>query len=149
VLFELRVYSLQPGAGFGGVLACRQVRAPFCLTSVQFSPTASHVMLSYGRRHVDLLHGFTAQRHCVEAVHTALEVYTTRGLELVRLLPTVHDELNVAAWHPQPGFGIAYGTKDGRLRMLSRAPPAALTGTEEEGLGCDDRLLLGERSVDE
>lgn len=39
-------------------------------------------------------------------------------MALVRVLPSLEDEVNVAAWHPVPGGGIAYGTKEGKLRLL-------------------------------
>lgn len=47
--------------------------------------------------------------------HPALSAKT---LQLVRALPSLDDEVNVATFHPVPGVGIVYGTKEGRLRML-------------------------------
>jgi activating molecule in BECN1-regulated autophagy protein 1 len=32
-------------------------------------------------------------------------------MELVRVLPSVGDEVNVACFHPSPGAGLVYGTK--------------------------------------
>lgn len=40
-------------------------------------------------------------------------------MELVRVLPSAEDEINAACFHPRPGGGIAYGTKEGRLRVIS------------------------------
>jgi len=39
-------------------------------------------------------------------------------MRLVRIIPSVEDEVNAACFHPIPGQGIAYGTKEGRLRVL-------------------------------
>jgi activator-of-BECN1-regulated-autophagy protein 1 len=39
-------------------------------------------------------------------------------MRLVRLLPSLDDEVNCATWSPVPGEGIVYGTKEGKLRML-------------------------------
>ena len=32
-------------------------------------------------------------------------------MELVRILPSSEDEVNVACFHPSPGGGLVYGTK--------------------------------------
>lgn len=32
-------------------------------------------------------------------------------MELVRVLPSVGEEVNVACFHPSPGSGLVYGTK--------------------------------------
>lgn len=32
-------------------------------------------------------------------------------MELVRVLPSSEDEVNVACFHPSPGGGLVYGTK--------------------------------------
>ncbi|KAK8685114.1 hypothetical protein V6N13_041122 [Hibiscus sabdariffa] len=39
-------------------------------------------------------------------------------MELVRVLPSVEDEVNVACFHPSVGGGLVYGTKEGKLRIL-------------------------------
>lgn len=41
-------------------------------------------------------------------------------MEVVRVLPSAEDEINAACFHPAPGGGIAYGTKEGRLRIISQ-----------------------------
>jgi activator-of-BECN1-regulated-autophagy protein 1 len=40
-------------------------------------------------------------------------------MALVRVLPSADDEINAACFHPRAGGGIAYGTKEGRLRTVS------------------------------
>lgn len=42
-----------------------------------------------------------------------------RDMELVRVLPSADDEINAACFHPRAGGGIAYGTKEGRLRTIA------------------------------
>jgi len=48
VVYELRIYSMEPGS-FGSVVRSRQVKAPHCITSIQFSPTSEHLLIAYGR----------------------------------------------------------------------------------------------------
>ncbi|WJX67890.1 hypothetical protein P8452_52317 [Trifolium repens] len=47
-----------------------------------------------------------------------------------RVLPSAEDEVNVAYFHPFPGGGLVYGTKEGKLRILhyDGAHPANGTG---------------------
>jgi activator-of-BECN1-regulated-autophagy protein 1 len=40
-------------------------------------------------------------------------------MSLARVLPSADDEINAAAFHPRAGGGIAYGTKEGRLRTIA------------------------------
>jgi len=54
------------------------------------------------------------------ALHSQpLQVYRADTLQLVRALCSAADEINAAAWHPTPGWGFAYGTKDGRVRLVA------------------------------
>lgn len=39
------------------------------------------------------------------------QVYRVSDMELVRVLPSAEDEVNVACFHPQVGGGLVYGTK--------------------------------------
>ena len=48
VVYELRIYSVAAGS-FGEVVRSRQVKAPHCITSIQFSPTSEHLLVAYGR----------------------------------------------------------------------------------------------------
>jgi WD40 repeat protein len=81
-----------------------------------------------------------------------------QGLELLRILASAEDEVNVACFSPQPGSSIVYGTKEGRLRTirlwtlpaaseaasrasalaLSRRADAELVGAEAESAGAAD-----------
>ncbi|KAG6726892.1 hypothetical protein I3843_02G089200 [Carya illinoinensis] len=117
VLYELRIYSLEE-ATFGSVLASRAIRAAHCLTSIQFSPTSEHLLLAYGRRHSSLLKSVVIDGETTVPIYTILEVYRVSDMELVRVLPSAEDEVNVACFHPSVGCGLVYGTKEGKLRIL-------------------------------
>ncbi|XP_059317807.1 uncharacterized protein LOC132068283 isoform X4 [Lycium ferocissimum] len=117
VMYELRIYSLEE-ATFGSVLAARAIRAAHCLTSIQFSPTSEHLLLAYGRRHSSLLKSVVIDGETTIPIYTILEVYRVSDMELVRVLPSAEDEVNVACFHPSVGGGLVYGTKEGKLRIL-------------------------------
>ncbi|KAE8698337.1 premnaspirodiene oxygenase-like [Hibiscus syriacus] len=117
VVYELRIYSLEE-ATFGLALASRAIRAAHCLTSIQFSPTSEHILLAYGRRHSSLLKSLVIDGQTTVPIYTILEVYRVSDMELVRVLPSVEDEVNVACFHPSIGGGLVYGTKEGKLRIL-------------------------------
>ncbi|KAJ1279037.1 hypothetical protein BS78_04G124600 [Paspalum vaginatum] len=131
VIYELRVYSLEE-ATFGDILASRAIRAAHCLTSIQFSPTSEHILLAYGRRHSSLLRSIVMEGENGIPVYTILEVYRVSDMELVRVLPSAEDEVNVACFHPSPGGGLVYGTKEGKLRILQHNG-ADMTSM---GMGC-------------
>ncbi|KAK0583276.1 hypothetical protein LWI29_035362 [Acer saccharum] len=117
VMYELRIYSLEEST-FGSVLASRAIRAAHCLTSIQFSPTSEHILLAYGRRHGSLLKSIVIDGETTSPIYTVLEVYRVSDMELVRVLPSAEDEVNVACFHPFAGGGLVYGTKEGKLRVL-------------------------------
>lgn len=71
--YELRIYSLD-GPTFGQIVAARPIRAAQCLTSIQFSPTSQHLLVAYGRRHINLCSLLQHEGH-LTPVHTALEVF--------------------------------------------------------------------------
>ncbi|KAF6156839.1 hypothetical protein GIB67_002756, partial [Kingdonia uniflora] len=83
-----------------------------------FSPTSEHILLAYGRRHSSLLRSIVIDGETTVPVYTILEVYRVSDMELVRVLPSAEDEVNVACFHPLVGEGLVYGTKEGKLRIL-------------------------------
>lgn len=143
IVFEIRVISVD-GPDFGAVLRAKRVRAAHCLTSVQFSPAGDHLLLAYGKKHISLLRSLAAAegRGSVAPLHTILEVLRVSDMALLRVLPSAEDEINAACFHPSPGGGLAYGTKEGRLRVLAHdrascahdgaAEPAEAHPTERE-----------------
>ncbi|ONM18628.1 Transducin family protein / WD-40 repeat family protein [Zea mays] len=122
VIYELRVYSLEEET-FGDILASRAIRAAHCLTSIQFSPTSEHILLAYGRRHSSLLRSIVVEGENGIPVYTILEVYRVSDMELVRVLPSAEDEVNVACFHPLPGGGLVYGTKVGSKLFNKQKDP--------------------------
>lgn len=130
VMYEIRIYSLEE-ATFGSVLVSRAIRAAHCLTSIQFSPTSEHLLLAYGRRHGSLLKSVFIDGETTLPIYTVLEVYRVSDMELVRVLPSAEDEVNVACFHPFPGGGLVYGTKEGKLKVFqfNRARTANGTGS--------------------
>ncbi|KAE8667968.1 Transducin family protein / WD-40 repeat family protein isoform 2 [Hibiscus syriacus] len=85
-----------------------------------FSPTSEHILLAYGRRHSSLLKSVVIDGQTTVPIYTILEVYrvSVSDMELVRVLPSLEDEVNVACFHPSVGGGLVYGTKEGKLRIL-------------------------------
>ncbi|KAK6130503.1 hypothetical protein DH2020_035761 [Rehmannia glutinosa] len=167
MMYELRIYSLEE-ATFGSVLASRAIRAAHCLTSIQFSPTSEHLLLAYGRRHTSLLKsvvidGDTTDLHALSFTNILQRfltlirkvedhdssflktgignldmIYRVSDMELVRVLPSAEDEINVASFHPSVGGGFVYGTKEGKLRILQCD---ASHGFKNEGSsGSDDNM---------
>ncbi|KAL1545297.1 hypothetical protein AAHA92_22040 [Salvia divinorum] len=138
VMYELRIYSLEK-ATFGSVLQSRAIRAAHCLTSIQFSPTSDHLLLAYGRRHSSLLKSIVIDGDTTIPIYTILEIYRVSDMELVRVLPSAEDEVNVACFHPSVGGGFIYGTKEGKLRILQCD---ISHGFNNEGsCGPDDNML--------
>ncbi|KAG6393062.1 hypothetical protein SASPL_147292 [Salvia splendens] len=76
----------------------------------KFSPTSENLLLSYGRRHSSLLKSVV--------IGGDTTIYRVSDMELVRVLPSAEDEVNVACFHPLVGGGLVYGTKEGKLRIL-------------------------------
>lgn len=42
---------------------------------------------------------------------SVIQIYRVSDMELVRVLPSAEDEVNVACFHPSVGSGLVYGTK--------------------------------------
>ncbi len=96
------------------------------VTSVKLSATGSLVVLGYGGIRRDDL-GMQQQGSGSHAPVVA-EVYATEGMEPVRAIRSAEDDVNIARFHPFPGHGFLYGTKQGRVCMLVRGHG----GLEEE-----------------
>jgi len=140
LFYELRIYSMEKET-FGQILHARPIRAAHCLTSIRFSPTSEHLLLAYGRRHMTLLQSIVADAETgsLIPIHTILEIYRVSDMQLVRVIPSAEDEVNVACFHPWPGGGIAYGTKEGKLRLLRHERFDEAEGGEAS---IEDELLL-------
>ncbi|GLI66589.1 hypothetical protein VaNZ11_010509 [Volvox africanus] len=112
------------GPHFGALLHARPVLAAHCMTSVQLSPAGDHVLVAYGRRHISLC-SLVACMGQLAVVHSVVEIYSVPDLVLRRVLLSADDEVNVAVFNAFPAEGMAYGTKEGRLRLVryDRRPP--------------------------
>lgn len=58
------------------------------------------------------------------------------------MLPSAEDEINSACFHPRPGGGLAYGTSEGRLRVLQQERPSAPRDDEK----LDEAMVTGSDS---
>lgn len=117
VVFEVRIFSMD-GPDFGSTLRAKRIRAAHCLTSVQFSPTSNNLLLAYGKKHSSLLRSLVAQQNALIPLHTILEIVNISEMKVIRALPSAEDEINAACFHPHVGGGLAYGTKEGKLRYI-------------------------------
>ncbi|WJX78214.1 hypothetical protein P8452_61460 [Trifolium repens] len=72
-------------------------------------------------------------------------------MELVRVLPSAEDEVNVACFHPFPGGGLVYETKEGKLKILhyDGAHPANGTGPKTKKIHIRLDLTLPRTPVPE
>jgi activator-of-BECN1-regulated-autophagy protein 1 len=149
LFYELRIYSMEAGS-FGQILHARPIRAAHCLTSIRFSPTSEHLLLAYGRRHMTLLQSIVADRDTgsLIPIHTILEIYRVTDMQLVRVIPSAEDEVNVACFHPWPGGGIAYGTKEGKLRLLRHEKFDERDKSDPGTASIEDELLFAEIARD-
>ncbi|KAG5560495.1 hypothetical protein RHGRI_003720 [Rhododendron griersonianum] len=103
-----------------------------------FSPTSEHLLLAYGRRHSSLLKSVVIDGDTTVPIYTILEIYRVSDMELVRVLPSAEDEVNVACFHPSVGSGLVYGTKEGKLRVLqyenSESLNCTISGFHDENM---------------
>ena len=83
------------------------------VTCVKFSPLAKYCLLGYGVREA---HARDGEPHRVTAL------YQVEGMLNVATLTSTRDDVNIARFHPVSGQGFVYGTKQGRVRVLSCKP---------------------------
>mmetsp|Transcript_17504 Transcript_17504/g.25919 ORF Transcript_17504/g.25919 Transcript_17504/m.25919 type:complete len:826 (+) Transcript_17504:119-2596(+) len=88
------------------------------VTCVKFSPSADFCLLGYGvREPITLENGEESRYHPVTALYQI-----KGGMTHVSTLISSDDDVNIARFHPDSGYGFVYGTKQGRVRMLSTRP---------------------------
>lgn len=83
------------------------------VTCVKFSPSATYCLLGYGVRET---HARDGEPHRVTAL------YQIEGMHTIATLTSTRDDVNIARFHPVSGHGFVYGTKQGRVRVLSCKP---------------------------
>ena len=84
---------------------------------VKFSPSAEFCLLGYGVRE-------NAPQPVVEHnYHPVSAVYRVRGgMQHIVTMLSGEDDVNIARFHPVSGHEFVYGTKQGRVRVLSPWP---------------------------
>ena len=88
------------------------------VTCVKLSPSAEYCLLGYGvRESIPSVDGREESRHPVTALYNV-----KKGMKHVCTLTSVDDDVNIARFHPESGHGFVYGTKQGRVRVLSTRP---------------------------
>ena len=99
------------------------------VTCVKFSPSAEYCLLGYGVRETAAAPpggasgaggaGGDDQRR----YHPVTALYRVRGgMSHVSTMMSSDDDVNIARFHPESGYGFVYGTKQGRVRILSPRP---------------------------
>lgn len=86
------------------------------VTCVKFSPSTDFCLIGYGVREPVVEHNGN-QYHPVTALYRI-----KGGMAHVSTMLSGDDDVNIARFHPDPGYGFVYGTKQGRVRVLSPRP---------------------------
>lgn len=100
------------------------------VTCVKFSPSAEFCLLGYGvressneriqRRTND---DNSSDEEFDEPCHPVTSLYRIKGgMTHVSTMMSQDDDVNIARFHPHSGHGFVYGTKQGRVRILSPKP---------------------------
>lgn len=85
------------------------------VTCVKFSPSTDFCLIGYGVREPVMEGGSN--------FHPVTAVYRIRGgMTHVSTMLSGDDDVNIARFHPHSGYGYVYGTKQGRVRILSPRP---------------------------
>jgi activator-of-BECN1-regulated-autophagy protein 1 len=94
------------------------------VTCVKFSPSTDYCLIGYGVRE-PVVDNNSANVNLDEngPFHPVTAVYRIRGgMQQVSTMLSGDDDVNIARFHPDSGHGFVYGTKQGRVRVLSRRP---------------------------
>lgn len=85
------------------------------VTCVKFSPSTDFCLIGYGVREPVVEGGGN--------FHPVTAVYRIRGsMDHVSTMLSGDDDVNIARFHPDSGHSFIYGTKQGRVRVLSPRP---------------------------
>ena len=85
------------------------------VTCVKFSPSTDFCLIGYGVREPVVEGGGN--------FHPVTAVYRVRGgMDHVSTMLSGDDDVNIARFHPDSGHSFIYGTKQGRVRVLSPRP---------------------------
>lgn len=98
------------------------------VTCVKFSPSTDYCLIGYGVREPVMENGANpnngnGNNHNGGPFHPVTAVYRVLGgMTQVSTMLSGDDDVNIARFHPDSGYGFVYGTKQGRVRVLSRRP---------------------------
>jgi hypothetical protein len=94
------------------------------VTCVKFSPSTDFCLIGYGVREPILDN--TQNTNTVGTthnVHPVTAIYRIRGgMRHISTMLSGDDDVNIAKFHPDSGHSFVYGTKQGRVRVLSKRP---------------------------
>jgi hypothetical protein len=86
------------------------------VTCVKFSPSTNFCLIGYGVRE-------PLVEHNGNHYHPVTALYRVKGgMTHVSTMLSGDDDVNIARFHPDSAYGFVYGTKQGRVRVLSPRP---------------------------
>jgi activator-of-BECN1-regulated-autophagy protein 1 len=83
------------------------------VTCVKFSPSSEYCLIGYGVRE----QGQDVPYHPVNSLYRV-----KGGMAHISTMLSENDDVNISRFHPHSGVGFVYGTKQGRVRVLSPRP---------------------------
>lgn len=87
------------------------------VTCVKFSPSTNFCLLGYGVREPQ------SSLYGDDRYHPVAALYRVQGgMTHISTMLSGDDDVNIARFHPNSGYGFVYGTKQGRVRVLSPRP---------------------------
>lgn len=97
------------------------------VTCVKFSPCTDYCLIGYGVRepHVEDTNGEGNDSPSHPPYHPVTAMYKVNKGGKMRHISTMlsgDDDVNIARFHPDSGYGFVYGTKQGRIRILGPRP---------------------------
>lgn len=97
------------------------------VTCVKFSPYTDFCLIGYGVRepHVEEANGDSNEAPAHPPYHPVTAMYKVNKGGTMRHVSTMlsgDDDVNIARFHPNSGYGFVYGTKQGRIRILGPRP---------------------------
>jgi activator-of-BECN1-regulated-autophagy protein 1 len=123
-------HQLSRDLPIGNVIRACRLAGPKAsgVTCVKFSPSADYCLLGYGVRE-NTPQGGDRSAHPVTAIYGSNREHTSENgsspesqLLHVTTLRSTEDDVNIARFHPESGYGFVYGTKQGKVRVLSARP---------------------------
>jgi len=97
------------------------------VTCVKYSPCTDFCLIGYGVRepHVEDSNGESNDSQTHPPYHPVTAMYKVNiggSMKHVSTMLSGDDDVNIARFHPDSGYGFVYGTKQGRIRILGPRP---------------------------